>query len=62
MDSRPNLRFAYIVFGTALFYTVLSWLPGINVQNNLSLPLLFVSIALGLITTLALEDKHVNHH
>jgi hypothetical protein len=56
--ARPNLRFSIIIFGTALAYTVISWIiPRLPYQEGLNLPLLLVSLALMLVIAFVLEDR-----
>jgi hypothetical protein len=61
MMTRPNLRFSFIVFGTASLYTVLNSIPSWKDESGLSLPILLVSLGLALVMTLAFENGRTNH-
>jgi len=52
MATRPNILFSIIVFGTALLYTIINWLPSIRHENGLSPTLLLIS--LGVMSTAAI--------
>jgi hypothetical protein len=56
----PPHRFSIIVFGTALIYTIINWLPGVEHPGSLNVPLLLVSLAIALVVAFALKAVATN--
>ncbi len=59
---RPNLRFSIVIFGTALVYTLIDRALGADHQISVNPPVLLVSLAITVVTALALEKIHINSH
>jgi len=60
MINRPNLHFSLIVFGTALIYTVLTWVAGASAASGLDLSRLAAALLVNIAVVGAMELRRSN--